>query len=1049
MPREVDEIMHSGQVNASQLLASFLGSENEKIGQSIAQNDFAGELQKFIPAPAKGATISGDVSQLPEAKPQNVSAPGPGQQASSAKTQAAPQTKPSGPTVTRQRKSATDTRTKIDSMKAKAKQEASLFIANPIADTILGDLQCPAEIRKACNGNQSQDGSISIKDLKSLLDTQPANGSTDRAQVPAEHARALVESVMAKEGGTSQQSFASGGTLQSSIQIKTEGSYTPGEFKGLLDKVLQVAATQQKQLIGSGALSGSAEPAKTSEGLKTSQTENLTATVLPSFISEDVGTGNFEKVSVKNTFVSQSKSPSPETQSVNAGDVRKNSTDSVTDDLKYDERLIAAKFPTQNRDLDGAALGMEAGTKGGSGQAGPTTGPATASPAVLQEAAQMPLKGLDPILENLNAVIISAGQQQPETKSAAIPAPGAPHDGSVAQAQNLASPVKGAEKQADRSRGPSGPWRLSQDVTKQSEAAQIKTVEAENPSSERSFDSDRNLAGTSQKIQAKPPAPATGQEKMTVEFQQTSPGVGTDGKTTPNETSVQTGDGAIRTAESLSSKSSDSIEGLKQRVDLSSSVKPADAVPKKDAQAIAGATDSKEIPVELRQTSQGVQIDGKTTPNETSVQTGEKAIRTAESLSSKSSDSVDGFEQRVDLSSSVKSADAVPKKEAQAIAAETDSKEIPVELRQTSQGVQIDGKTTPNETLVQTGEKAIPAAESLSSKSRDSIDGFEKRVDLSSSVKPADAFPQNGTQAVGAETDSKETPVELRQTSQGIEIAGKAVSAVAGEKPADAGGKMAGQQQVLDVPWGFGSPTEDVLSRTDASVFGEGSGPGTSLHESAPATSGMDAQKAAETQTAISGQNTAILSKLIEKQSGSSDSTPVSAVLQSSAQGFQGVSQVNAVRMDNPAGNGFTYYDPYRSAELAQNMREQVTGAGARQLVLEMEPDELGKISIKVGAKKDEISVVAQTQSVDAREALMKHSPELRQDLKDQGLVLDKFTVDVNGEKSGGGNYPEANKAADKIKPPSKTARVGSSQISGGNVYIRKTDSRSQISIFA
>ena len=103
--------------------------------------------------------------------------------------------------------------------------------------------------------------------------------------------------------------------------------------------------------------------------------------------------------------------------------------------------------------------------------------------------------------------------------------------------------------------------------------------------------------------------------------------------------------------------------------------------------------------------------------------------------------------------------------------------------------------------------------------------------------------------------------------------------------------------------------------------------------------------------------------------------------------------------MDNPAGNGFTYYDPYRSAELAQNMREQATGAGARQLVLEMEPDELGKISIKVGAKKDEISVEALTQSVGAKEALMSNSPELRQDLKDQGLVLDKFMVDVNGRK--------------------------------------------------
>jgi len=612
---------------------------------------------------------------------------------------------------------------------------------------------------------------------------------------------------------------------------------------------------------------------------------------------------------------------------------------------------------------------MEAGTKGGSGQAGPTTGPAAASPAVPQETVQMPLKGLDPILENLNAVIVSAGQQQPETKSAAIPVPGAPHDGSAAQAQNLASPVKGAEKQADRSQGASGPWRLSQDVTKQSEAAQIKTVEAEYPSSERSFDRDPNLAGASQENQAKAPAQTTGQEKITVELQQTSPGVGTDGKTTPNETQVQTG---------------------------------------------------------------------------------EEAITAAESLSSKSRDSIDGFEQRMDLSASVKSADAVPKNDAQATVAATDSKEIPVELRQTSQGVEIGEKTTPKETLVQAGEEAIPAAESLTSKSRDSIKGFEQRVDLSSSVKQGDALPQNGPQAVAAKTDSKETPVELRQASQGIEIAGKAVSAVAGEKQAEAGGKMAGQQQVLDdVPSGFGSPREDVLSRTDASVFADGSNSDTSLHGSASAANGMAAQKAAETQTTISGQNTVILSKQIEKQPGSRDSAPESAVFQSSTQGFQGVSQVNAARMDNPAGNGFTYYDPYRSAELVQNMREQVTGAGARQLVLDMEPDELGKISLKVGAKKDEISVVAQTQSVDAREALMKNSPELRQDMKDQGLVLDKFTVDVNGEKSGGGNYPEGNKAANKFNPPSKIAGAGSSPISGSSVYIRKTDGQSQISIFA
>ena len=130
-------------------------------------------------------------------------------------------------------------------------------------------------------------------------------------------------------------------------------------------------------------------------------------------------------------------------------------------------------------------------------------------------------------------------------------------------------------------------------------------------------------------------------------------------------------------------------------------------------------------------------------------------------------------------------------------------------------------------------------------------------------------------------------------------------------------------------------------------------------------------------------------------------------------------------------------------------MRDQASGAGARQLVLEMEPDELGKISIKVGAKKDEISVEALTQSVDTKAALMSHAPELRQDLKDQGLVLDKFMVDVNGQKSGGGNYPEGNKPKGKTVQTPKTAAAGSIRTSARPAYVRQTDDRSQINIFA
>ncbi len=282
-----------------------------------------------------------------------------------------------------------------------------------------------------------------------------------------------------------------------------------------------------------------------------------------------------------------------------------------------------------------------------------------------------------------------------------------------------------------------------------------------------------------------------------------------------------------------------------------------------------------------------------------------------------------------------------------------------------------------------------------------------------------------------------------------METAGKADAAVGSRNQAAAGEKMVSQQELPGGPWRFGLPMEGFTSQDDASVSGEGSSSGASLHESASATSGIDVQKAPETSTAISGHNIAIVSEHIDKQIGNKDSAPENAVVQGAVSGFQGASEIKLARMDNSAGDGFTFYDPYRSAELAQNTREQVTGAGARQLVLEMDPDELGKISIKVGAKKDEISVEALTQSADTKAALMSHAPELRQDLKDQGLVLDKFMVDVNGEKSGGGNYPYGNNAKSKTAQTSKTAGVGSIRTPARGVYVRKNDGRSQISIFA
>ncbi|MFZ0928443.1 MAG: flagellar hook-length control protein FliK [Syntrophobacteraceae bacterium] len=1019
--------MQSGQVNASQLLASFLGSENEKIAQAIAPQDFAGELKKLMPATANGGEPS---ARDAAAKPEKVEAADPRLKSFAGQIPAAVEAKsPTSPSI-REQRGATDSRTKINAIKSKAQKEKSLFVTNPaIAATVLADLQYPAETRKACEGMQNKQGLISVKDLKSVLDTQPAIGSEVRAQVPAEHAHALVESIIAKGGGTNQKEFASGGPLLSSVQIKSEGSYTPDEFRGLLEKVLQQADTTQSQIAKPGLQHGSVETAKmaeTAEGPKIGQTESLVETVLPSFISADHENGATRKI-----FAGNSNNQTFEAQSTKVRDVSENSIETVSDNLKSDQQLSAAKVISGGEDHEGVTLVTEAGIKGSA--TGSSTFSESALPSFRQETVSIPVKDLDPILKYFDARIVSAGSQQPEVNAVPTQAPGAPHEALAAQAQNLAPQVKASEKQADGPRGRLGSWRLQQDIAEQTEAARIKTVAGEFPSGERSFDSNPNRAAVlSQEIHTKAQAATTGDEKIQAHPGETSRSVEIDEKAaSANQILGNSGEKAVPASEPLAGKLSDSIEGLEHRADSSTAVQSEDPVTGNEAQALATKPDSEEIPVEFREAPRGVENDGKAAlANQILGNSGEKAVPASEPLAGKLSDSIEGLEHRAASSTAAQSEDPVTGNEAQVLATKPDSEEIPAELRETLRNVENDGKAAlANQILGNSGEKAVPASEPLAGK-------------LSDLLKAK-------AEAIVGNTDPDKIQAMLRETPQGVENDGKAASVVVRENPAEAGRTMVSLPESPAWSSRFGFTVEDFNPRADLSVFREGSDAGPSVHESSSAPTEMAGLTVGESNTALSGVDAAMLSKQIEKQFESRDGASESAVFQNSASRFQGVNEINLPQMDNSAQNGFAYQDPYRSAELAQNMREQLTGGATRQLVLEMEPDELGKISIKVEAKKDEISVVAVTQSEPARQVLMKHSPELRQDLQDQGLMLEKFMVDVNREKSGGGNYPEQNNPKGKTPPVPQTAKTGSIAAATGPAYIRKTDGQSRISIFA
>ena len=62
--------------------------------------------------------------------------------------------------------------------------------------------------------------------------------------------------------------------------------------------------------------------------------------------------------------------------------------------------------------------------------------------------------------------------------------------------------------------------------------------------------------------------------------------------------------------------------------------------------------------------------------------------------------------------------------------------------------------------------------------------------------------------------------------------------------------------------------------------------------------------------------------------------------------------RINISPMEKSQGETLGYYYRNRTAELVQNYREQFGSAGGQQLTLEMEPEEFGKLNIKVGDEK-------------------------------------------------------------------------------------------------
>ncbi len=205
---------------------------------------------------------------------------------------------------------------------------------------------------------------------------------------------------------------------------------------------------------------------------------------------------------------------------------------------------------------------------------------------------------------------------------------------------------------------------------------------------------------------------------------------------------------------------------------------------------------------------------------------------------------------------------------------------------------------------------------------------------------------------------------------------------------------------------------------------------------------------AAQEKPVLHGQDVAAVAKEMGKNLKVSEPASDAAALHAGSAHFQG-DRIEMSQMQQTPGDGLSYYDPSRSAEIAQFYREHAAGAGGHQLVLEVEPSEFGKMSIKIDAKKDDVSAVVLTENEPARHALLRNSPELRQNFQDQGLNLGRFEVNVNRENTGGNNSPEPQKQQTPGTPNARKTSAPAAAVRTAPVYARTGGTLSQVSIFA
>ncbi|MGC8718973.1 MAG: flagellar hook-length control protein FliK [Thermodesulforhabdaceae bacterium] len=119
------------------------------------------------------------------------------------------------------------------------------------------------------------------------------------------------------------------------------------------------------------------------------------------------------------------------------------------------------------------------------------------------------------------------------------------------------------------------------------------------------------------------------------------------------------------------------------------------------------------------------------------------------------------------------------------------------------------------------------------------------------------------------------------------------------------------------------------------------------------------------------------------------------------------------------------------ASQLAERI-QQMTQEGKNQLILQLEPKELGRIVVKLSARENKITTHIKTEDERVRDLLQKNSEALKQYLEEQGLMLDDFSVETENGRGNAhnndGNYGKNayfTSGSDTVLDPQLTVQTG------------------------